>query len=114
MIQRGTPTQFYNTFIANTATVVHEVVEDTTVLINYLSFHNTDGSPVDIEIWVVPEGESPGDEFRRFAETIASLDTLEYINSTPWLLKEGDTLQAIASAPSVVSTFCSGVLLELA
>lgn len=114
MIQRGTPAQFYNDFINDTATVLHEVDVDTTVLLNYLSFFNNDASAVEVDVWIVPTGESPGDAFRRFHEEIGPLTTYEFLNSTPLLLKEGDTIQVSASVDDVISVFCSGVLLELA
>ena len=70
-------------------------------------FCNTDSSAIDVTCWIVPNGDTLGDEHMIMKElTISATDTFAF-GSERILLGNGDTIQAFASTTNKVSAVIS-------
>jgi len=75
--------------------------------ITTIFFCNTDSSAIDITVWIVPNGETLGDEHMIMKElTINATDTFAF-GSERILMGASDTIQAIADTINKVSVVIS-------
>tara|TARA_B100000029_G_C17388373_1_gene892459 strand:- start:293 stop:613 length:321 start_codon:yes stop_codon:yes gene_type:complete len=70
-------------------------------------FCNTDSSSIDVTVWIVPSGDTLGDEHMIMKElTINATDTFAF-GSERILMGASDTIQAIAGTTNKVSVVIS-------
>ncbi len=70
-------------------------------------FCNTDSSAIDVTVWIVPSGDTLGDEHMIMKElTINATDTFAF-GSERILMGTSDTIQAIAGTTNKVSVVIS-------
>jgi hypothetical protein len=88
-----------------TPTTIYSSVGDSAI--TTIFFCNTDSSNRDITVWIVPNGDTLGDQHMMMKElTIIATDTFAF-GSERILMSAGDTVQAIADTINKVSAVIS-------
>ena len=79
-------------------------------IIQTLTLTNTSASPVDVWVYVIPFGSSPGNAFLLGGSpiTVAVGQSLNVVEAERKVLTAGGTIQARASADTAVSIMASG------
>lgn len=112
MAYRSTPTRFYLGYVpATTTSEIYEVTTDGAVL-THISFYNNYNLSETIELWIVPSGESVGDEYKITQGTLASETSEDLSPIKGIILENGDKIYAKTTTASQVSLLICGAILE--
>lgn len=110
---KSTPTRFHLGYIPNsTASEIYEVTDDAANLL-YISAFNSNATDELVEVYLVPSGETVGDEFKWAEFTISENETIEFSPNKPLMLGNGDKIYAKTTTADKVSVIASGNVLEV-
>ena len=111
MAYKSTPTRFYLGYVPDaTTTEVYEVVDDGAIL-TFINFYNNNATPETIEIWVVPTGESVGDEYKISQGNLATVSNSDLSPLKGMVLSPGDKIYIQTTTADKVTCYLSGVIL---
>ena len=107
-----TPDVLYSGRIAATATNLYTVQAGQMARLYTLTLCSTNGSAVNIDVYVVPSDQSVADQYKIInSYSLAPGDSIslsQYVSGM--MLGEGDSIQAIASTTNVTNAVLTGVV----
>lgn len=107
MPKQSSVMKLYNGGVPNSATAVYISPASTQSLISNIVFHNSSGSTVTVQAWLVPTTLSTAYQYKFINEDILTNDTYVFANS-PMMMEALDQLFVVASTATAVSIFVNG------
>lgn len=106
MAQRSTVKKLNNSLLPSAQTAVYTAPSENTVLITNIILHNTDASPVTVQMWLVPTAQSPGVTYKFLYKSIPANETR--VIPMPIVMTAADKIYTQTSTNNVVSLFIMG------